>query len=120
MIKELLYKWFGLEDKPCSTCEVLQRELENERREKERLLDRLLMPKVETQPAMEISEMKPLPTSRKFIPHAVRQQMMDQEDRKSLELMQKKQKEIKEMNSTVEKLEEEILGKGEENASKIS
>jgi len=120
MIKELLYKWFGLEDKPCLTCEVLQRELENERREKERLLDRLLMPKVEMQPAMETTDLKPLPTTRKFIPHAVRQQMMDAEDRKSLELLKKKQKEIKEMGTPIEKLEEEVLGKEEEDASQIS
>ena len=115
MIKELLYKWFDLQDLPCKTCETLRSELDFARRQNEYLLGRLLNPREETQPANEAAtEFKPIAPSggRRFIPHAVKQQLSEREDMKSLEIMQKKKRELAE-------LEKEVLGQENEDASKI-
>ena len=42
MIKEILYKWFGLDPLPCNTCEVLRSQLDESNRERRELLSRLL------------------------------------------------------------------------------
>lgn len=112
MIKELLYKWFGLSDE-CKTCEVLKEELAYTRRHNELLMDRLSKP-IEVIPKDEpLLEMQPIKSKGRYIPHAVRQQMMESEDRKTLEIMQKKNKELAD-------LEKEVLGKENDDASKVS
>jgi hypothetical protein len=112
MIKELLYKWFGLEPPVCPTCEVLQIQLDAANREREKLLNTLLWAEkvkpVETPATSE--ELKPvLP---QYIPWRVKQQMYEAEDRRKAELMRAKQKEMAEtktpVSESVAKLEEEL------------
>lgn len=118
MIKELLYKWFGLDDS-CKSCETLRAELDHVRREKNILLERLLNPKTDTPVSVnETTELKPIKPQFRYIPHAVRQQMMENEDRKTLDIMQKKQKEI--ADAKMAQLEKEVLGKEKDDASEIS
>lgn len=112
MIKELFYKWFGLSDE-CKTCEVLKLELDRVIREKEMLLNKLLEPKVEARPPVVLEETpKPISLGRRHIPAIVRQQMMEQNDKRTLELMQKHKKELAESKTevTIEELEKEVIG----------
>lgn len=123
MIRRLLEKWFNLEPVRCNTCEVLRESLEIER-QFNRVLFGKLMGNPPAAELREVEEVKPLRmTPNKFIPSAVRQQMMEQEDLKTLELMRKFNKDITkdmiqkdELNRmNTEKLEKEVLGG--ENAS---
>jgi len=104
----------------CNTCEVLKLELERVYREKEILLQKLLI-KDEPRPlGQESIPNTPIAVSggRRFMPALVRQQMIDKEDQKSLQLLQNKKKEM----SSTAKLEKEVLGKEVEieNAGEIS
>jgi hypothetical protein len=99
MIKELMYKWFGLDPIPCATCEVLKETLSIERQFNQVLLQKLL-DKGKPEPLQEVEE-KPVPIQPQFIPWRVRQQMLEAEDRKKAELMRAKGAEI-------EKLEKEL------------
>lgn len=98
MIKELMMKWFGLSEPECKTCQVLQRELDICRREKEILLGKLIN---KEEPVInqykDEGEMKPLPGSRRFMASAVRQQLIEKEDARTLEIMKKRTKEIDEI-----------------------
>ncbi len=105
MIKELLYKWFGLEPLPCATCEVLRAQLEESNRERRELLHTLLnkdkveesgTPKIELQPIMP-----------QHIPWRIRQLILETEDRKRAQLMRDKEREIADTKS-IEKLEKEL------------
>lgn len=99
MLKQLMYKWFGLSDMPCETCEILSRQLEKSDRERSELLHRLL-DKDKTEPlSTPTEEMKPIQPQ--FIPWRVRQQMLEAEDHKKAQLMKDKAVEI-------EKLEKEL------------
>lgn len=117
MIKELLYKLFGIEER-CRTCEILQAELESCKRLNDTLLQRLIRPAIESVPPIieeeePRKELKALSRPR-FIPHAVREQMMMKEDSKALELMLAKKKEIA-------VLEKEVgVAKEKDDASKVS
>ena len=42
MLRQLFYKWFGLSDVPCETCEVLREQLHKSDVERKELLQRLL------------------------------------------------------------------------------
>lgn len=92
MVKELLYKWFGLEPVPCLVCEVLREQLANSERERRELLQRALAPP-SPEPAPEKVE-EHIPITPQFIPWRLRQQMLEAEDRKSAQLMKDKEKEI--------------------------
>lgn len=95
MLKELMYKWFGLEPMPCPVCEVLREHLvksENERRE---LLQRALAPPLSEPLPTGKEEYKPIQPQ--FIPWRVRQQMLEQEDRHKAKLSADKIKEIEEL-----------------------
>lgn len=92
MIKQLLYKWFGLVDVPCNTCEILRLQLDESNRERKDLLNRLL-DKDKPEPLAEPKEIFQPITSR-HIPWSVRQQMLEAEDRKAAQLMREKQKEL--------------------------
>ena len=101
MIKELLYKWFGLEPKPCETCEVLRLQLDESNRERRELLHRLLdKDKPEPPASVPTEELKPI--TPQYTPWRVRRQMLESEDRKTAQLMQDKKKEIEELEKELE------------------
>lgn len=62
----------------CASCEVLKVELAAERREKQMLLNRILNPNDQTQPA---NENRPEPVLSKHIPWRVKQQELEAQDR---------------------------------------
>ena len=79
MIKELLYKWFGLVPLPCPTCEVLKDSLAVERQFNKVLLDKLVDRDKPESP--HVREEPNLPITPKFVPWRVKQQMLEAEDR---------------------------------------
>ena len=95
MIKVLLYKWFGLSDMPCETCEVLRSMLDESTRERKELLHRLL-DKDKAEPLV-VEKEEPKPLGPSFVPWRVRQQMLEAEDRKKAQLMKQKADEINEL-----------------------
>lgn len=95
MIKQLLYKWFGLSDLPCETCELLREQLAKSDAERRELLTRLLdRDKPEPSP-IEEKEYKPI--TPQFIPWRVRQQMLEAEDKKKAQLLKDRANEISEL-----------------------
>lgn len=100
MLKALMYKWFGLEELPCNTCEVLRAQLDESNRERRELLSRLLEPSKPEPVPKEEQEFVPIKPS--FTPWRVRQQMLEQEDRAKARILKDRTAEIK-------KLEDELL-----------
>jgi len=100
MIRQLLYKWFGLTPASCLTCEVLRDQLDKSETERRQLLTRLLE-KDKPEPLV-VKEEEPVAIQPQFIPWRVRQQMLEQEDRKRAQLMRDKQKEIEELEKELE------------------
>lgn len=103
MIKQLLYKWFNLNDS-CEACEVLRAELDYVKRQNETLLNRILNPEPKIEQTITVpEEIKPVSASggRRFVPYAVRQQMMEREDEQSLKVMQEFQKKRQEAEKEV-------------------
>lgn len=109
MIKELLYKWFGLDPVHCETCDVLREQLQKSDRERSELLHRLLDKDKVEPPSTEKEEFHPIQPQ--FKPWRVRQQMFEEEDRKKAQLMKERAKDI-------EKLEKELHIVPEANAIK--
>lgn len=92
MIRALMYKWFGLEELPCNTCEVLRSQLDESNRERRELLSRLLEPSKPEPIPQDKEELVPIRPS--FTPWRVRQQMLEEEDRQKARLMREKAAEI--------------------------
>lgn len=108
MIKELLYKWFGLEPFPCPTCEVLRFQLDESNRERRDLLQKFLeRDRPESTSSVKIEELQPIRPQ--FTPWRVRQQILEAEDRKQAQLLREKQKEMSEARKpNIEELEKEL------------
>jgi hypothetical protein len=107
MIKQLMYKWFGLSDEPCQTCEILRERLDESNRERRELLHRLLDRDRPEPPSTSTEEHVPLPSN--FTPWRVRQQMLEQEDRQRAKLIKEKAVEMRNAHSEqIDKLEEEL------------
>lgn len=106
MIKELLYKWFGIDERPCQSCETLRMQLSIANHEKEQLLNTILSlttekPKEQPAPAVNYENI-PRPMT-----WNMRKAMLEAEDRKAAQLLaeNKKKEQIK---ADIEKLEEEL------------
>lgn len=131
---KLFLAWLKLRlnipDEPCATCEILKYELEVERARSNLLLDKItginrqvIQPEIEDEP----SDLKPLPIGRrKFVPFAVRQQMMEQNDLHTLKILQDKYAELHSINlgptpanTSNEELEKEITGDATGNTEKV-
>jgi hypothetical protein len=104
MITELLKKWFGLPLVPaCTSCDILRDQLEKSEVERRELLHKLLDRGVaEPAPSLVSEELRPI--TPQFIPWRVKQQMLEQEDRRAAQLMRDKQKEIKEITQLEQEL----------------
>lgn len=96
MVKELLYKWFGLEPFPCGTCELLRIQLDESNRERRELLTRLLE-KDRPEPTQPVKTEEYRPIQSQFVPWRVRQQMLEAEDRKKAELLKRHKDEVDEL-----------------------
>ena len=110
----------------CNSCEILQRELELLRSERDQLLDRILNP-FKNEVTTTSTAIEPQPIKPKFIPWGVRRQMLEAESRQAAKLMKEKTDEIKvaaksDKPLTVEEIEQ-VLGvsnEGESNESSNS
>jgi hypothetical protein len=115
VIKEILYKWFGIDAPRCPTCEVLQLQLEIVQRERDQILHQMLWADKSKVPEIPQTPEELRPVLPQYIPWRVRQQMMEAEDRKKAQLLAAKTKEMAESKPTspeIEKLEEELGIKG--------
>lgn len=115
MIREILYKWFGLEEFPCHSCETLKIQLALKNEENTKLLNTILeMNKPKEEIKVETRTIQPVQP--KNIPWSVRRQMIEAEDRKAAELIAKKAREAAEqgVDETIRELEKEL---GVEDAS---
>jgi len=99
MLRKLMYKWFGLSEEPCETCEVLRLQLDESNRERRELLHRLLEKDRPEPPSNKEEEQVPI--TPQYTPWRVRQQMLEQEDRVKAKLMRDRAVEI-------DKLEKEV------------
>lgn len=101
MIKQLFYKWFGIEPQSCLTCEVLRDQLDESNRERRELLARLLE-KDKSEPPVKESVEPPQPITPQYTPWRMRRQMLEQEDRRTAQLMKDKAKEIAELEKELD------------------
>ena len=95
MIKRILEKWFGLSPDVCETCEILRFQLEESNRERKELLHKLLNKDEPKPPVFSEDELKPVQSQ--FIPWRVKQQMLEQEDRRTMQLRKEKENEISQL-----------------------
>jgi len=93
LISELLRKWFGLTPMSCPTCEVLRDQLAYSEKERRELLAQLL-DKGKTEPPPEQKEEEFIPITPQHVPWRVRQQLMEQEDRKAAQLLKQSAQDI--------------------------
>lgn len=110
MWKQLCQKWFGLSDAPCETCELLREQLHKSDAERKELLHRLLEPAKVEPPSTVHEEFQPV--TPQFTPWRVRQQLLEQEDRKKAQLMRSAAETARGMRNEhteqIDKLEEEL------------
>lgn len=102
MIKELLYKWFKLDEKPCDSCETLKMQLSIANREKEQLLNTILaynQPRVAEAPIKVDYEKLPRPMT-----WNMRRALLEAEDKKTAQIMA----EVKKQAAEIAKLEKEV------------
>jgi len=98
MLRKLLYKWFGLSDDPCESCEILRMQLAESNAERKDLLHRLL-DKEKPEPPSAPEEHVPI--TPQFTPWRVKQQMLEAEDRAKAKLMRDRSKEIADLEKEV-------------------
>jgi hypothetical protein len=99
MIKQLMYKWFGLTDDPCESCEILRMQLAESNAERKDLLHRLLDPKQAEPPSIQSDE--PVAITPQYVPWRVKQQMLEAEDRQKAKLIRDRTKEIADLEREV-------------------
>jgi len=99
MFKQLMYKWFGLTDTLCETCEVLREQLHKSDAERRDLLLRLLDSGKVEPPSIPTEELRPI--TPQYTPWRVKQQMMEQEDRVKAKL-------LRDRSAEIDKLEKEV------------
>jgi len=92
----------------CSKCEVLESQLLFERAQNQQLIQNLinLTNPIKEEPAKRNVELKPIHTV--GIPWRVKQQMMEEEDKKSAQLKREKELEKEANKLTTEELEKEL------------
>lgn len=94
MLAQLMRKWFGLPDPICLTCEVLRDQLDESNRERKELLT-LLMEKNKPEPLPSPSTTELTPIRPQHTPWRVRQQLLEQEDRRTAQLLRDKERELR-------------------------
>lgn len=99
MWKQLMYKWFGLSDAPCDTCELLREQLHKSDAERKELLHRLLDPAKAEPPSTSIEEH--IPVTPPFTPWRVKQQMLEAEDRQKAKILRDRSREIADLEKEV-------------------
>lgn len=104
MIKQLLYKWFGLVDETpvCNTCEVLREMLERSEHERRELLLKILE-RDKPEPIIQQAKKEEFtPIQPHFVPWRVRREMLEQEDRHAASILRQRQKDIEDLEKELE------------------
>lgn len=102
MLKRIIEKIFKLEPEFCPSCDILKQLLEQERRDKHRLLDVALSPKVEnSEPPVEIKQES---LTSNHLPWAARRAQLEMEDRIRAENSRKEAK----VRQEIHELEKEV------------
>lgn len=84
----------GLDSKVCLSCETLKQQLDIANQTNMQLIEKITH--VPAAPVITENEVLPKPLGRRFIPHAVKREMMMREDQKTATLMRDKMKELRE------------------------
>lgn len=93
-------------ERMCNSCQTLQLQLDIANREKERLLS-LLIEKQTAKPELPtLSEEKPVSIGSRYIPTAVRQQMLERESRVAAQILRDKNRELQ----NLDELEQQVIG----------
>lgn len=90
----------------CNNCEYLKMQIAVLQRERDKLLDQLLIPTAEPESIESMDSPQPLNTSR-FIPFAVKRQELEKRDREIAK--QRAEELIKKHHENVAELEKEVL-----------
>lgn len=85
---------------PCETCEVLREQLHRSEAERREILHRLLDKDKPEPVATATEEFEPIKPQ--YTPWRVRQQMLEQEDRKKAQLLKSRTEEINELEKELE------------------
>jgi len=93
IITRILEKVFKLDpvDNSCQSCEHLRLLLEQERREKERLLSYLIQPKDEDKVEVQVTKDIPKPIKSRYVPWSIRARELEAQDRKEALLREQKE-----------------------------
>lgn len=93
-IERMWNQWleYKTDKRICRNCEFLRIQLEAERIEREKLLDRITKPNIPVEIVTPQPDLKPM--GKRYVPFRVRQQMIEQEQLQSVELLKKKLQEI--------------------------
>lgn len=94
IFSKLLHKWFDIEPDSCPTCEVLGFQLDIIRRDNERLLMRVIAPNIAANESAPNEDEPQVIRGRNFVPMRVRQQLIQENDRRTLTLMQEHKKQM--------------------------
>ncbi len=110
IFRQLMNKWFGIEEPPCEACEILRAQLASSERERRELLHKLLNPEP---PPAQITQKEELePITPQFTPWRMRKQMLEAEDRRQAELLRQRAKEVAsaepETAARINELEQEL------------
>ena len=97
---QLVNKAFGLSDPPCESCDLLREQLHKCDGERVELLHRLLDKDKPNLPIEDKTEYRPITPA--YTPWRVRQQMLEQEDRKRAELLRRNAQEIESLEKELE------------------
>jgi hypothetical protein len=107
MVRELLYKLFGLEPPSCKTCEVLRAQLESCNYERRELLTKLLDKDIKKEePIADTHDLQPILPQ--YTPWKVRQQILEKEDRAKARLLKEKELEVSQSHPEIADLEKEL------------
>jgi hypothetical protein len=93
MLKEILYKWLGVEPSPCPVCEVLREQLHKSEVERKDLLQRALAPPPQVV-EQKVNEEDFVPIKPQYVPWNVRRQMLEAEDKKQAQLIRERTAEL--------------------------
>lgn len=106
------------QSKPCDTCEALKIQVEQLRHDNSRLMERLLE-KPESEPQSVVDNITPIIPKGRHIPWKIRQQMLEEKDRREAKLLRDAPKPTP-IDTTTEELEQEIFNAEQERESTIS
>lgn len=106
IITRILEKWLTLEPVICQSCEHWKLLLEQERVEKNKLLNMIVEMSRPIVPTQQTSSQAPKPIRPSYVPWQIRRAELEANDRKQAQILQEREREI--AGITLKDLEDEI------------